>query len=81
MKNRSKEYLDNVIISDRVPARAFISCSVTPRIETFGNEEHLTWFAALNPGEEVIINYQATKTSDKFSIRIFKRERVHRAFT
>ncbi len=70
VKNRSGEYIDNVLIYDTVPRGAFISCGVNPRVEDFGNETHLSWFAALNGGEEIMINYQAVQTSDSFSVRV-----------
>ena len=51
VKNSSGECMENVIISDTVPAGAFLSCGLTPRMENFGNETHLTWFANLNEGK------------------------------
>jgi len=74
VKNRSGEPMENVLIIDAVPTGAFVGCNVTPRIETYGNEDHITWFAALNPGEEIIINYQAMQTSDRFLVRIGEEE-------
>lgn len=70
IKNRSGEYMDGVLISDSVPKGAFISCGLMPRVEDFGNETNLTWFASLNEGEEIVINYQAVQTSDKFLARV-----------
>jgi hypothetical protein len=70
VKNRSGEYIDNLLIYDTVPRGAFISCGVNPRVEDFGNETHLSWFAALNEGEEIVINYQAVQTSETFSVRV-----------
>jgi hypothetical protein len=69
VKNRSGEYIENVLISDTVPRGAFISCGLTPRMENLGNETSLSWFATLNEGEEIVINYQAVQTSDKFLVR------------
>jgi len=70
VKNRSGEYMENVVISDTVPKGAFISCGLMPRIEDMGSETALTWFAALNDEEEIVINYQAAQTSDSFLVRI-----------
>jgi hypothetical protein len=70
VKNRSGEQLDNVMIVDAVPTGAFISCNVTPRIESYGSEDHITWFASLNPDEEIRINYQAMRTSESFLVRV-----------
>ncbi len=70
VKNRSGEYIQNVLITDDVPADAFISCGMTPRIERLASEDHLTWFAAMDAGEEITINYQATQTSEDFFVKI-----------
>jgi type III secretory pathway component EscV len=70
VKNRTGERLENVLIMDTVPAGAFVSCDLNPKIETFGNEDHLTWFATMELGEEIEINYQATSTSDSFLVRV-----------
>jgi hypothetical protein len=76
VKNRENEQMNNVLIMDTVPSGAFLSCSVSPRVETFGREDHITWFAALNPGEEIAINYQAMQTPDTFSVRIGEDEYI-----
>ncbi len=70
VKNRSGEYIEGVVISDSVPNGAFISCGLMPRVEDFGSETNLTWFASLNEGEEIVINYQAVQTLDKFLVRM-----------
>ncbi len=69
VKNRSGEYIDSALILDSVPSGAFISCGLMPRVEQYGNEAHLSWFASLNAGEEITISYQAVQTSDKFMVR------------
>jgi hypothetical protein len=70
IKNRTGEQMQNVLILDKVPRGAFVSCGVTPRIETLGNEDSLTWFATLNPGEDIAINYQARGTADGFTVKV-----------
>jgi len=74
VKNRSGGYLENVLITDTVPTGAFLSCGVAPRVETIGNEDHVSWFAALEPGEEISIDYQASGTSEGFTVRIGEEE-------
>ncbi len=70
VKNGTIDNLENVLIVDSVPAGAFISCNLEPRLENFGDEDHLTWFASLAPGEEIVINYEATQATDSFLVRI-----------
>jgi len=74
VKNRTSEQFDNVSIMDSLPSGAFMSSSIDPGIETYGKDDHLTWFAALNPGEEIVINYQAVQTSDRFSVKLGEEE-------
>jgi hypothetical protein len=70
VKNTSSEHMGNVLIIDTVPSGAFISCEMEPRVESFGGEDHITWFAALNPREQIMINYQAVKASDRFMVKV-----------
>ncbi|MBN2331424.1 MAG: carboxypeptidase regulatory-like domain-containing protein [Candidatus Aenigmarchaeota archaeon] len=70
VKNRTPERIDNVLVVDSVPSGAFLGCNLNPRIENFGGEDHMTWFASLEPGEEIVIDYQASGTSESFIVRV-----------
>ncbi|MBN1896895.1 MAG: carboxypeptidase regulatory-like domain-containing protein [Candidatus Aenigmarchaeota archaeon] len=70
VKNRTGEYIENVLVSDSVPTGSYISGGLTPNMEVFGPETHLTWFAALNPGEEIMISYQSRLSTDGFITRV-----------
>lgn len=69
VRNRGEEQIADVFILDSVPAGAFIGCSIEPGIEQIAGEMHLTWSASLDPGEEIVITYQAAATSKGFSVR------------
>ncbi|UCD03243.1 MAG: hypothetical protein JSV63_01230 [Candidatus Aenigmatarchaeota archaeon] len=70
IKNRTDEYMDNVMILDSVPRGAFVTSGLMPRIEDMGNVSNLTWVATLSEDEEITINYQAVQTGENFFVRV-----------
>jgi hypothetical protein len=70
VKNRGSEQLESVMILDRVPKGAFISCNLMPQMEDVGDETHLTWIAMLTGGEEISINYETTGATEGFFVKI-----------
>ncbi|MFH0956359.1 MAG: carboxypeptidase-like regulatory domain-containing protein, partial [Candidatus Aenigmatarchaeota archaeon] len=68
IRNRGREPVINAIIVDSVPAGAFIGCGVQPGMDQSGNETRLTWSASFEPGEEVVITYQASAAFKGFRV-------------
>ncbi|HDD45956.1 MAG TPA: hypothetical protein ENG42_00625 [Candidatus Aenigmarchaeota archaeon] len=70
IKNLSKDTLRNLIVTDSVPKGSFYGCNVNPLITDRGSFDELTWeILELPPGEEVVIEYEASSTSDSFSVK------------
>jgi len=70
IRNRSADHIPRLLIMDTLPAMALASAQISPSIESIGNEDHLTWEAEMEPGEEIAISYQANATSEGFVIRV-----------
>ena len=71
--NLAKELLPQLRADGKV-SRGWLGVSIQnlsdELAENFGAESHLTWFASMDVGEEIVINYQAATTSEGFSVRI-----------
>ena len=74
IRNRSGDFIRDVMVMDTVPSKALLSAEVEPEVETIGNEDHLTWMAALNPRENMIITYKAAATSGTFTLKAGEQE-------
>ena len=70
IKNNSNEVMRNLIVIDSVPKGAFYGCNINPVREDRGTYEDLMWeIFELDPGDEVIIEYEAASTGKGFMVK------------